>query len=103
MRRTILMYGLAMAALLGILKYIEYQYFIRDIPLEFYIGAIAVVFTALGVWAGLRLTRPKIIRELVETTAPFQMDEATLRKLGISKREHEVLRLISDGLSNQQI
>jgi NarL family two-component system response regulator LiaR len=93
------MYGLAMAALLGILKYIEYQYFIRDIPLEFYIGFIAITFTALGIWAGLRLTRPKI----VDNSIPFSINKANLEKLGISKREYEVLELISQGLSNQEI
>jgi NarL family two-component system response regulator LiaR len=99
MRRTILIYGLAMAALVAILKYIEYQYFIRDIPLEFYIGFIAIMFTALGIWAGLRLTRPKI----VDNSVPFSINKANLEKLGISKREYEVLELISQGLSNQEI
>ena len=103
MRRTILIYGLAMATLLAILKYIEYQYFIRDAPLAVYIGIIAAMFTALGIWAGLRLTRPKVIREFVDNSGPFQVDEINLQRLGISKREHEVLKLISDGLSNQEI
>lgn len=99
MRRTIIIYGVAMAVLLGLLKFFEYRYFVRDIPLEFYIGAVAVMFTALGIWAGLRLTRPKI----VEVSAPFALDEKNLQKLGLSKREYEVLELISHGLSNQEI
>ena len=99
MRRTIIIYGLAMAALVGLLKVVEYKYFIRDIPLEFYIGVVAVTFTALGIWAGLRLTRPKII----DTSGPFVLDESALQRLGISKREHEVLGLIAAGLSNQAI
>jgi len=99
MRRTIIIYGLAMAALVGLLKVVEYKYFIRDIPLEFYIGVVAVMFTALGIWAGLRLTRPKII----DTSGPFVLDESALQRLGISKREHEVLGLIAAGLSNQAI
>ena len=37
------------------------------------------------------------------SAAPFEMDDAMLRKLGISKREHEVLALVSVGLSNQEI
>jgi ATP/maltotriose-dependent transcriptional regulator MalT len=92
-----------MAALLGILKYLEYQYFVRDIPLEFYIGAIAVMFTALGVWAGLRLTRPKVIREIVESSPEFQLNEVNLQKLGLSRREYQVLELIAAGHSNQEI
>jgi two-component system, NarL family, response regulator LiaR len=103
MRRTILIYGLAMAGLLAILKYIEYQYFVRNVPFELYVGIIAIMFTVLGVWAGLRLTRPKVIREFVDNSGPFQVNEANLQKLGISKREHEVLKLISEGLSNQEI
>jgi two-component system, NarL family, response regulator LiaR len=101
MRRTILLYGVAMAILLGLLKLVEYKYFVRDIPLEFYVGVIAIVFTGLGIWAGLRLTRPKIVE--VEVNAPFVCDEAALRNLGISKREFEVLGLIAAGLSNQDI
>jgi ATP/maltotriose-dependent transcriptional regulator MalT len=57
------------------------------------------MFTGLGIWAGLRLTRPKIIRD----SGPFTVDEANLEKLGISKREYEVLELMAAGLSNQEI
>jgi NarL family two-component system response regulator LiaR len=102
-RRIIIIYGLTMAALISLLKLVEYKYFLRDIPLEIYIGLIGIMFTALGIWAGLRLTRPKIVREIVETNAPFKLDTANLQELGISKREYEVLELISQGLSNQEI
>ncbi len=101
MRRTILIYGLAMAALIAVLKLVEYKYFVRDIPLEFYIGLVAVLFTALGIWAGLRLTRPKI--KVIDRSLPFERDQKELDRLGISKREYEVLELISRGLSNQEI
>ncbi len=101
MRRTIFLYGITMALLLGLLKLVEYKYFVRDIPLEFYIGLVAVMFTALGIWAGRRLTRPKI--KIIDQSLPFEFDSATLQKLGITKREHEVLELISGGLSNQEI
>lgn len=104
MRRTILIYGIAMAILLGLLKAIEYQYFVRDIPLEFYIGLIAVMFTAIGIWAGLRLTRPKIVELSVpEISAPFELDPTNLKKIGMSNREYEVLELLAQGLSNQEI
>ena len=99
MRRTIIIYGIAMAALIGLLKFVEYKFVIRDIPLEFYIGSVAVMFTALGIWAGLRLTRPKVI----EISGPFERNEANLKSTGISRREFEVLELIAAGLSNQEI
>src|SRR3569623_2649330 len=101
MRRTVIIYGLAMAALLGLLKLVEYQYLVRELPIEAYIGLIAAMFTGLGIWAGLRLPRPKLVR--VEVNIPFERDDAALAKLGISKREFEVLELIAAGLSNQDI
>ena len=101
MRRTVIIYGLAMAALLGLLKLVEYKYLIREVPLEGYIGLIALMFTGLGIWAGLRLTRPKIVE--VEVNGPFECDAAAIAKIGISKREYEVLQLIAAGLSNQDI
>lgn len=101
MRRTIIIYGIAMALLLGLLKLVEYKYLVRDIPLEFYIGVIAVMFTALGIWAGLRLTRPKLVEVTVQ--GPFEQDDKALKERGISKREFEVLELIAAGLSNQEI
>ena len=101
MWRTILIYGLAMAALIALLKLVEYKYFVHDIPFEFYIGVVAVMFTGLGIWAGLRLTRPKVVE--VEVQGLFERDDQTLKKLGISKREFEVLELMAAGLSNQDI
>jgi ATP/maltotriose-dependent transcriptional regulator MalT len=67
------------------------------------VGLIAVMFTALGVWAGLRLTQPKVVREVVEAPAKFQLNETNLQKLGLSRREYEVLELIAAGHSNQEI
>jgi len=99
MRKTILLYGLAMAALTVILKFIEYRFFVHDLSLEFYLGAVAVLFTALGVWAGMRLTRRKVI----VANPDFKLNEPEIQRLGISKREYEVLELMAQGLSNQEI
>jgi len=100
MKRTILIYGLSLAALIFLLKFIEYRFFIRDLSLEFYIGAIAIFFTVLGIWAGLKLTKKKSI---IITNPAFRFDQTRLDSLGISKREYEVLELIAKGLSNQEI
>jgi len=99
MRKTILIYGIALAALIATLKFIEYRFFMQDLSLEFYLGIVAVLFTGLGIWVGLRLTRKKVII----ATPDFQLNEPELHKLGISKREYEVLELIAHGLSNQEI
>lgn len=52
MRKTILMYGIALEALTGVLKFIEYRFFVRDLSLEAYLGIVAVLFTGLGIGRG---------------------------------------------------
>jgi DNA-binding CsgD family transcriptional regulator len=99
MRKTVALYGIALAAFTGLLKFIEYRFFVYDLALEFYFGIVAVLFTGLGIWAGLRLTR----RKAVMATPDFKRNEPELQRRGISKREYEVLELIAQGLSNQEI
>lgn len=99
MKRTIILYSLALAALVFLLKFLEYRFIIRDLSLEFYFGIVAILFTALGIWAGLKLTRKKVVL----VGPDFIFNESELQRLSISKRELEVLELISRGLSNQQI
>jgi len=109
MKKTILIYGLAMAGLTFLLKVIEYKFLVRDISLEIYLGIIALFFTILGVWAGTKLITRKTIVKEVEVLVPvsgnveFVQDEVQMKKLGISQREYEVLQLMSGGLSNQEI
>ncbi len=99
---TVVGYGSAMAALVFILKYFEYRYWIRDLRMEVYIGVVAVLFTALGVWVGSKLLEDKR-REVAPTDPPLTSNVEAIRSLGISVREEEVLRLMAQGLSNQEI
>ena len=99
LRKSIILYGIAMAALIGLLKFAEYRFYVRDLSLELYLGLVAVLFVCLGVWVGRRLTRVSVIAPESE----FKLNEADLKKLGITKREYEVLGLIAQGLSNKEI
>lgn len=105
--RTILLTGLSLAAMLVLLRWLELRFLILDHAIEVYIGAIAVLFTGLGVWLALKLTKPKTViveREVqVSSSLDFQLNEITLNELGISKRELEVLELMAQGCSNQEI
>lgn len=84
------------------MKVLEYRFFVRDFSLEFYVGVVAVLFTALGVWVGLRLTRKKTAFVVMPAGA-FVLNEAALKETGISPREHDVLDAMARGLSNQEI
>lgn len=110
MKRVIL-YGLAGGVLIALLKVLEYQHFVRAYPTEIYGGLVAVIFAALGLYFGLRWARPKEPKEVVVVKevrvaaegGPFVVDAGKLKELGITQREHEILGLIAEGLSNREI
>lgn len=105
--KIILLYGGSLAVLLALLKWLELRFVIYDHAFETYAGAIALVFTALGIWLALKLTKPKVHTVIVEKQVPaepdFVFNEKECNALGISRRELEVLALMAEGLSNQQI
>lgn len=107
MRRHILLYGILAGLLIAGLKLIEYRWLLLQHSLEIYGGLVAAIFAALGIWLGLRLTRPTekvVVREvLVPAPATFVRDEQKLESLGITPRELEILELIAQGLSNREI
>ena len=96
MKRAILLYSAAIAAAALTLQWLEYRYAVRALSTEIYIGAVAVGFTTLGLWAGYRLTSrgPK---------AAFEKNDRAIAALGISGRELEVLELLAQGSSNKEI
>ncbi|MEO1263656.1 MAG: response regulator transcription factor [Bacteroidota bacterium] len=101
MKRTIVIYGIALASLTGLLKYLEYRYIVRDMSTEIYIGIIALFFTALGIWVGLKWTKRR--QPAQETADPQISTDHLLEQHNLSKREFEVLTLIAKGLSNKEI
>lgn len=105
--KHIIIYGLALALLLLLLKWLEWRFLVLDRAIEIYSGAIALVFTGLGIWLALKLSRPKwktvIVEKEVFVTAAAAIDEKEVDRLGLSPRELEVLRLMAEGLSNQEI
>ena len=108
-KRTIIIYGLVGGVLVAALKLVEYRFLVVEHSLEIYGGIVALIFAALGIWLGLKLTRPKerlIIKEVpvpVRVPEPFSVDQGALDRLGITPREYEILGLIAEGLSNREI
>ncbi|WP_421944559.1 response regulator transcription factor [Pedobacter sp.] len=106
--RNIILYGLILAALLLLLKWIEIRFIIINHSFEIYVGLIAVLFTGLGIWLALKLTKPKvqtviIEKEIIQQNENFIINEKAIEKFNLSKRELEVLNLMAEGLSNQEI
>ena len=105
--RDILLYGLSGGLLILVLKLTEYRFLVIEHSVEIYGALIAALFSAVGIWLGLTLTRKKpsiIIKEVpAQPAEPFVLDEARLAQLAITPRELEILGLIAAGLSNREI
>ncbi len=109
MIRRVALYGAVGGVLIALLKVIEYKHFVNEYPSEIYGGLVALIFTALGIYFGLRWTRAKqvvVIREVpvpVRTDGPFVLNAERLKEIGLTPREHEILAHIAQGLSNREI
>lgn len=106
---------MALAVLLLLLRWMELRLLVFNHALEIYVAAIAVLFTALGIWLALKLAKPKVqvhtvvvekeveVEVFIHPDKPFVYNQTEVTKLGISGRELEVLQLMAEGLSNQEI
>lgn len=106
MKKTILLYGLVGGALIALMKVVEYRFLVVRHSLEIYGGIVALIFAALGIWLGLKLTKTKVVVQEVQVPVPaepFVLNAAQQEKLGITARELEILQHIAAGLSNREI
>ena len=107
--KATIIYSISLAFLLFLLKWLELRFIIFDHSFEIYIGFIAVIFTALGIWLALKLSKPKIETVVVEKEVyvqrneNFVLDTSLVAQLELSKRELEILNLLAQGHSNQEI
>src|SRR6187431_352472 len=107
--KATIIYSISLAFLLFLLKWLELRFIIFDHSFEIYIGFIAVIFTALGIWLALKLSKPKIETVVVEKEVyvtrneNFALDTSHVSQLELSKRELEILSLLAQGHSNQEI
>ena len=105
--KRVLLYGTIGGLLIALLRWIEYQHFVRAYPAEVYGGLVAVIFAAAGGWLGYRWSRQKeviVLKEVrVRDEGPFVLDAERLKDLAITPREHEILGLIAAGMSNREI
>ncbi|MDP4148209.1 MAG: LuxR C-terminal-related transcriptional regulator [Bacteroidota bacterium] len=107
--KATILYSIGLAFLLFLLRWLELRFILFDHLFEIYIGFIAVIFTALGIWLALKLSKPKIETVVVEKEVyvnrnePFVLDRSLVSQLELGKRELEILNLMARGHSNQEI
>jgi DNA-binding CsgD family transcriptional regulator len=97
MLRTILVYGLILAAAAVGLQWLEYRYLVVTHATETYVVLVALAFLGLGIWAGARLFRR------TPPAAEFVPNTVVQQTLRISDREMQVLQRLAGGQSNKQI
>ncbi len=107
--RHIILYGLVLAILVFVLKWLQWKFLIVNNAIDIYIGLVAVFFTVLGIWVATQLVKPKVQTVIVEKEVfvaqpeEFTINETELKKLNLSSREYEVLQLLAKGYSNTDI
>lgn len=107
--KSTIIYGISLACLLFLLKWLELRFLVFHSLFEVYAGILAVIFTALGIWLTLKLSKPKVETVVVEKQVYISRDEgflpdtALISELELSKRELEILELMARGHSNQEI
>lgn len=107
--KAAIIYSVSLAFLLFFLKWLELRFIIFDHSFEIYIGFIAVIFTSLGIWLALKLSKPKVETVIIEKevyvtrSAHFILNTSLISELELSKRELEVLGLMAQGHSNEEI
>ncbi len=109
--KWIVLYGIGLAAITSLMVWVRYSFLVLDHTLELYSLFIGIIFIGLGIWMGLKLSRPKtivhtetIIKEIQVPVPTEKISGGTApEQFNISQREYEVLQLLASGMSNQEI
>lgn len=95
MKKTVLVFGSLIVALLTLFQLSEYTVISGGSRVEYVIAGIAVLFFSIGLF----INRKKAVPPTPEKSVDMQR----VTSLGISKREYEILQKIAQGLSNREI
>jgi DNA-binding CsgD family transcriptional regulator len=114
--KATIIYSISLAFLLFLLKWLELRFIIFDYSFEIYVGLNAIIFTALGIWLALKLSKPKVETVVVEKEVyitrnenlpdqqtGFILNTSLISQLELSRRELEILNLMAHGHSNGEI
>ncbi|WP_111684754.1 response regulator transcription factor [Winogradskyella tangerina] len=96
MKKTILVFGLLILALILLFQFSKYTITSGDVSTEIVVSVIAIVFFFVGIYINKKSLN-KLPSETVE------IDHDKIKDLEITSREYEVLQCISEGLSNKEI
>jgi DNA-binding NarL/FixJ family response regulator len=96
MKKTILVFGLLILAILLLFQFSKYTLTTGIISTEVVVSVIALTFFFIGIY----INKKSLHKSASNST---EIDENKIKELEITTREYEVLKFISDGLSNKEI
>ena len=96
MKKTVLVFSMLIIALMALFQLSQYSIISGDLKIEISIAVVAVLFFFIGVYINKKSLQNN-------NQDPKEIDYKKIEDLEISKREYEVLELISNGLSNREI
>lgn len=96
MKKTILVFGLLILAILLLFQFSKYSLTTGNISTEVVVSVIALTFFFIGIY----INKKSLYKSASNST---EIDENKIKELEITTREYEVLKFISDGLSNKEI
>jgi len=100
MKQVIISFGLLITALLILFRVASIYHIYNDNDDNLWIAAFSLLFLIIGIILSRKLFTRTVI--VTRETLPV-INQEQLIKSGISKREAEILLLMDEGLSNQQI
>ena len=109
MRKQVLIFGLVGGVLVTLLQWTEFHFVVLEHSVAIYGVLIAILFAGVGIWLGTQILAPRerIVEVQVEIPAApipkLAADDKTRERLGITRRELEILELVARGLSNREI
>ena len=109
MRKQVLIFGLVGGVLVTLLQWTEFHFVVLEHSVAIYGVLIAILFAVTGIWLGTKLLAPR--ERIVEIEVPVPAlppstsapDDTVRERLGITRRELEILEHVARGLSNREI
>ena len=96
MKKIILVFSLLIFALILLFQISNYSINSGNLKMEFAVAIIAIVFLIIGIYIN-----KKSIQKPVNNSK--EINQKKIKDLEITPREYEVLKHISEGLSNKEI